>query len=53
MEVFKICAAEGVQAFNLGVPILAEEMGRSFGPRIGREGDKYYDNTASGDEQQK
>jgi len=28
MEVLKICVAEGVQACNLGVPILAEEMER-------------------------
>ncbi len=28
MEVFKICVAEGVQAANLGVPILAEELGK-------------------------
>jgi hypothetical protein len=26
MEVLKICIAEGIQACNLGVPILAEEM---------------------------
>jgi alkylhydroperoxidase/carboxymuconolactone decarboxylase family protein YurZ len=26
MEVLKICVAEGVQASNLGVPILAEEL---------------------------
>jgi alkylhydroperoxidase/carboxymuconolactone decarboxylase family protein YurZ len=26
MEVLKICVAEGVQACNLGVPILAEEL---------------------------
>ena len=28
MEVLKICVAEGVQAGNLGVPILAEELAR-------------------------
>ena len=28
MEVLKICVAEGVQACNLGVPILAEELER-------------------------
>jgi alkylhydroperoxidase/carboxymuconolactone decarboxylase family protein YurZ len=27
MEVLKICVAQGVQALNLGVPILAEELG--------------------------
>ena len=26
MEVLKLCVAEGVQACNLGVPILAEEL---------------------------
>jgi hypothetical protein len=26
MEVLKICVAEGTQACNLGVPILAEEL---------------------------
>ena len=31
MEVLKICVAEGVEASNLGVPILAEELaGRSL-----------------------
>ena len=29
MEVFKICVASGVQASNLGVPILAEELQRA------------------------
>jgi alkylhydroperoxidase/carboxymuconolactone decarboxylase family protein YurZ len=29
MEVLKICVAEGVQACNLGVPILAEELART------------------------
>lgn len=28
LMVFKSCVAEGVQACNLGVPILAEELGR-------------------------
>ena len=28
MEVLKICAAQGIQASNLGVPILAEELAR-------------------------
>lgn len=28
MEVFKLCVAQGVQACNLGVPILAEEIAR-------------------------
>jgi alkylhydroperoxidase/carboxymuconolactone decarboxylase family protein YurZ len=28
MEVFKICVAQGIQACNLGVPILAEELER-------------------------
>jgi alkylhydroperoxidase/carboxymuconolactone decarboxylase family protein YurZ len=27
MEVLKVCVTEGVQACNLGVPILAEELG--------------------------
>ncbi len=31
MEVFKICVAQGVQAINLGVPILAEEMAKLEG----------------------
>jgi hypothetical protein len=29
MEVLKLCVVQGVQACNLGVPILAEELGRS------------------------
>ena len=29
MEVLKLCVAQGVQALNLGVPILAEELARS------------------------
>ena len=28
MEVLKLCVVQGVQACNLGVPILAEEMAR-------------------------
>ena len=27
MEVLKLCVVQGVQACNLGVPILAEELG--------------------------
>ncbi len=33
MEVLKICVAEGVQAANLGVPILEEELQRAQAPR--------------------
>ena len=33
MEVFKICVAAGMQAINLGVPILAEELQRAGDPR--------------------
>ena len=29
MEVLKLCVVQGVQACNLGVPILAEELGRT------------------------
>jgi alkylhydroperoxidase/carboxymuconolactone decarboxylase family protein YurZ len=29
MEVLKLCVVQGIQACNLGVPLLAEEMGRS------------------------
>ena len=29
MAVLKLCVAQGVQTFNLGLPILAEEMERS------------------------
>jgi alkylhydroperoxidase/carboxymuconolactone decarboxylase family protein YurZ len=29
MEVLKLCVIQGVQAFNLGLPILAEELERS------------------------
>jgi hypothetical protein len=29
MEVLKLCVAQGVQACNLGVPILDEEMAKS------------------------
>ena len=28
MEVLKICVAQGIQASNLGIPILAEELER-------------------------
>ena len=28
MEVLKLCVVQGVQACNLGVPILAEELNR-------------------------
>ena len=33
MEVVKICVAQGIQASNLGVPILAEELQRAGHPR--------------------
>lgn len=33
MEVLKLCVAQGVQALNLGVPILAEELERRRAPR--------------------
>jgi hypothetical protein len=33
MEVFKICVAAGMQASNLGVPILAEELQRAQGSK--------------------
>jgi alkylhydroperoxidase/carboxymuconolactone decarboxylase family protein YurZ len=29
MEVLKLCVIQGVQACNLGVPILAEELART------------------------
>ena len=29
MEVLKLCVVQGVQACNLGVPILAEELART------------------------
>jgi hypothetical protein len=29
MEVLKLCVIQGVQAFNLGIPILAEELQRN------------------------
>jgi alkylhydroperoxidase/carboxymuconolactone decarboxylase family protein YurZ len=32
MEVLKLCVVQGVQACNLGVPILAEELSRRPGP---------------------
>ncbi|MGH9481464.1 MAG: carboxymuconolactone decarboxylase family protein [Terriglobales bacterium] len=28
MEVLKLCVVQGIEAFNLGVPILAEELER-------------------------
>ena len=28
MEVLKICVAQGLQAINLGIPILAEELAK-------------------------
>ena len=31
MEVLKLCVGQGVQACNLGVPILAEELARHSG----------------------
>ncbi len=31
MEILKLCVAHGVQACNLGVPILAEELARWTG----------------------
>ena len=31
MEVLKLCVVQGVQACNLGIPILAEEVGRQAG----------------------
>jgi hypothetical protein len=31
MEVLKLCVVQGVQACNLGVPILAEELARHSG----------------------
>ncbi|MGO9266051.1 MAG: carboxymuconolactone decarboxylase family protein [Candidatus Binataceae bacterium] len=33
MEVLKLCVVQGVQACNLGVPILAEEIANSSGPK--------------------
>ena len=33
MEVLKLCVTQGVQAFNLGIPILDEELGRKSGRR--------------------
>jgi alkylhydroperoxidase/carboxymuconolactone decarboxylase family protein YurZ len=33
MEVLKLCVVQGVQACNLGVPILAEELARTSEPR--------------------
>lgn len=34
MEVLKVCVAQGIQASNLGIPILAEEL-NSFQSRVG------------------
>jgi alkylhydroperoxidase/carboxymuconolactone decarboxylase family protein YurZ len=34
MEVLKLCVIQGVQAFNLGIPILAEELERKSGRKI-------------------
>ena len=31
MDVLKLCVAQGVQACNLGVPILAEELAKRSG----------------------
>jgi len=36
MEVLKLCVSQGVQACNLGVPILAEELGKSSANPQGR-----------------
>ncbi len=36
MEVFKICVASGMQASNLGIPILAEELQRVQAIKRGR-----------------
>ena len=36
MEVLKLCVVQGVQALNLGVPILAEELART-GAGSGKE----------------
>ena len=35
MEVLKLCVVQGVQACNLGVPILAEELQRATHERVG------------------
>lgn len=32
MEVLKLCVVQGIQACNLGVPILDEEITRRRGP---------------------
>lgn len=37
MEVFKICVAQGFQASNVGIPILAEELQRAQLPKEGRK----------------
>ena len=31
MDVLKLCVAQGVQAFNMGIPILDEELSRTGG----------------------
>ncbi len=37
MEILKLCVAHGVQACNVGVPILADELrGRNAGPTVSR-----------------
>ena len=33
MEVLKLCVVQGVEACNLGVPILAEELDRNLANR--------------------
>ena len=40
MEVLKLCVVQGVQACNLGVPILAEELERSNKPATALDGAK-------------
>ena len=35
MEVLKVCVAQGVQASNLGIPILAEEL-EAFKHRVSK-----------------
>ena len=35
MEVLKLCVVEGVQVWNLGVPILAEELNRKQHGKVG------------------
>lgn len=36
MEVLKLCVAQGVQACNLGIPILAEELAKHIDESSGR-----------------